>query len=76
VGREGLGDFTSTLFILFPSPSSLDGCHNVGAGVLMFVGWQQCRDLEEQAGDVETGDQRSLCISCISVLCIRIYDAN
>lgn len=66
MGREGPGDFTS--FILF-SPSSLDevlprrGCHYMGAGTLVLVGWCQHRKPEEQAGDPEIADQRSLCIS-------------
>lgn len=33
------------------------------AGVLVLMGWCQHRELEEQAGDAEIGDQRSLRIS-------------
>lgn len=48
------------------SPSYLDetllrrGCHKLGTGILMGVGWCQHREQQEQAGDAERGDQRSL----------------
>lgn len=66
--RERLGD-SSPLCIPVLSPSCLDetllrtGCHKLGAGILMSVGWCQHREQQEQAGDAETGDQRSLGIS-------------
>lgn len=69
MGKERLGDFSSTLFIPLLSPSSLAeallrrGCPRVGAGVLMVMGWRRRGEPEEQAGDAGTGDQRSLCIS-------------
>lgn len=54
LARERLGDFSPTLFIPVLSSSQLEktllrrGCHELGTGILIHVGWRQHREQQNK----------------------------